>query len=748
MNPQHIPPEMQAYHQWVCWRFEDRGEGKPTKVPYTPTTHKLASVTRPETWCTFKEACAALPRFDGIGFVLSKQDPYTIVDLDKTTDKSQIAQQIFVQQTLDSYSEVSPSGAGLHIVIKARLDRGRRRGPFELYSDNRFMTMTGNVYHAKPIEFAQVKLDIVMESLGLNNETIIASTVDEPQKYDDLAIYNTAAGASNGDKFQALWNGDFETYHYGDQSRADFAMIDILAFYTKNRDQIKRLFRQSGLGQRKKAQREDYVNSMVNRSFDNVVPDVDFTNLQPNVRIHEPKPLITVEKPAQTYKKAGALSMPPGLTGEIAKFIFSRSFKPVPEMAITAALGYMAGLSGRAFNVSNTGLNLYLLLLARTGRGKEEMAKGVSAINAALQQTCPMIADFAGPGDLASGQALLRYMGDHNTNSFLSIFGEFGLKLKSITRNNALSSDLMLLKVLLDLYNKSGANDIVQPTAYSDSERNTAAIHSPAFTMIGESVPDWFYENVDDSMIMSGMLPRFCVVEYLGKRPPSNHDGKYVVPQQDMLNKISTLVSVAQGLLQGQQRCNVELDPEATRMSLELDARGDDEINSTDSGLSVELWNRVHLKTLRVAALLAVGKNAYNPIIDVECFTWAENFIIHGVESLKSKFDTGSIGSNTEQQQVNELIGLLKGYVGRRPNTPSITDKMYESYSLPVSFITQRLRRKRVFSTDKRGATAAIDKTIKILIDSGDLTMLPAMQSQSLFGKNGKFYAITGDLDY
>jgi hypothetical protein len=743
-----IPVEIQQVAQWVCWRHEDRGGNKPTKVPYNPRTFTFADVGRPETWCTFDSCVTAISHFDGLGFVLTKNDPWRIVDLDHTTEPALIQKQEYIQKLLDSYSEISPGGNGLHIVVKAQMkaDKGRRRGPFELYSSERFMTFTGNVYHNAPIQFAQGKIDHICEDLGFNHSTATANDIDRPQKHGDLDIYNIASSASNGKKFVDLWQGDITTWHFGDQSRADFALIDILAYYTQNKEQIKRLFLQSGLGRRKKAKRQDYVNNMIVRSFDNVVPEINFETFVPP----QPQPLVPtngiIQKPSHLYRQAGPLTPPPGLAGDIAEFLYSASHKPIKEVSIVGALGLMAGIAGRAFNVSSTGLNLYLLLLARTGRGKEAMAKGISKLNTRLQTVCPYIDDFEGPGDLASGQALLRAFSKSRSLSTLSIFGEFGIKLKSMCEGH-FAPDLMLQKVMLDLYSKSGATDRLMPTAYSDSEKTIGILHSPAFSMIGESTPDWFYDNVDGAMISSGLLPRFAVVEYLGKRPPSNPNAASAEPSPELINKLATLLSVVQGLLQNSKRIEIPFDSVAAKLSHDLDVRADEEINNNDAGLSAELWNRAHLKTLRVAALLAVGKNSMSPIIDAECFTWAENFVTHGIETLKKRFDDGEVGTNTEQQQVNAIVKFLRRFLESKPKSQAITIAMYQKYSLPLKYIITNMRRLKIFANDKRGPSMAIKMALQALEESGDVMRMPPLQVEKLFATTGKFYTIVGDLE-
>lgn len=733
-----IPAELRQYNQWILWKYEDKGKEKPDKVPYT-IEGKLASVSDPSTWATFDQCLHNVGIGDGIGFVLTTRDPFCCIDLDYTQDPTLIEVQKHFVNVLDCYSELSPSGKGLHLWCKAALQRGRRRGPFEIYSQNRFMTMTGRVYENKSIPYCQLKVEALLSEIGLcANEEKTVVKIDMPETMTDLAVWEMASNASNGVKFQSLWNGDYTTYHFGDQSRADFALIDILAFYTKNRNQIRRMFRQSGLGKRDKAKRDDYVENMIERSFDNQIPEMNFDGLRKRLKPYSQ----IIDKPEEKYEGSGPLSMPPGLLGEIAHFIYQQSYKPVAEMSIVGALGFMAGLCGRAYNISNTGLNLYLLLLARTGRGKEEIARGISKLVASMQLITPTIQDFGGPGDLASGQALLRVLTTHKTGSMLSIFGEFGIRLKAMCKAGALSSELMLQKVLLDLYNKSGATDRLMPTAYSDAERNTQIIHSPAFSMIGESTPDWFYDNVDESMISSGLLPRFCIVEYLGQRPPSNTYGQYVKPEPQMIERIAILVSVVQGLLQATQRCEVQMDEDGKRLSKALDERADDQINSSDGTMTAELWNRAHLKTLRVAGLLAVGKNPYAPVVDQECWMWAERFVLDSIESLSRRFREGEISSNQEEVQLQIVKRILASYLVEKPRSRVITDKLFTNAVIPYKYISQSLTQHRAFNQDRAGSAYAIRRNVQQLIDEGILSQVSPLQVSSVFETSGKLYSI------
>src|ERR1700728_746659 len=143
MNFNNIPQELRARPQWICWKLEDIGASKPTKLPINARTGKLAAVDNPESWCDFATAVKAAPNYSGIGFVFTEYDPYCFIDLDNTYgDKAKLNRQIEIQKELNSYSEISPSGEGLHVIVKANVIAGRKRDFIEIYSNVRYATFT------------------------------------------------------------------------------------------------------------------------------------------------------------------------------------------------------------------------------------------------------------------------------------------------------------------------------------------------------------------------------------------------------------------------------------------------------------------------------------------------------------------------------------------------------------------------------------------------------------------------------
>jgi putative DNA primase/helicase len=138
-----IPLELRSVARWVVWKAQGG-----TKVPYVaPGATRRASSTDESTWCSFAAARAAVldGKADGLGFVLG--NGYVGIDLDGCRDpvsgkRSELAEEIMAG--VQSYSEASPSGKGIHIIVRGQLPDGwRKLGPVEVYSDGRYFTMTG-----------------------------------------------------------------------------------------------------------------------------------------------------------------------------------------------------------------------------------------------------------------------------------------------------------------------------------------------------------------------------------------------------------------------------------------------------------------------------------------------------------------------------------------------------------------------------------------------------------------------------
>lgn len=246
-----LPEELRAIAQWVAWRAEPRVSGKPAKVPYSAVGVR-ASSTDPTTWLSHDDAVRL--DLDGVGFVFSATDPYCGIDLDHvlTPDGSLAAQATEIVEALDSYTEWSPSGGGLHIIARASLAGkvGNRKGSVELYDRGRFFALTGDVLDGRAtIHERQRQVDALHDSLFASRPAQPpVTTVGCGGGEADDALLDRARRASNGAKFSTLFDaGDWQRLGYPSQSEADFALASLLAFWTADAEQVDRLFRRSAL---------------------------------------------------------------------------------------------------------------------------------------------------------------------------------------------------------------------------------------------------------------------------------------------------------------------------------------------------------------------------------------------------------------------------------------------------------------------------------------------------------------------
>ena len=239
---ENIPAELRELKQFVCWVGND-------KVPRNPFTGGNAKSNDPSTWSDFDTACKACDTygFDGLGFMFA--NGYFGVDLDHCSDDIDFCDE-FVD-ALQSYAEYSKSGNGIHIICRGKLpDGARRKGNVEMYSSGRYFICTGNVYNPKYTEIADCTEAIKplhKKYLPGDTQRLDGSKLIESVDMDDQEVIDKARNCKSGYLFNMLYQGNWQGV-YSSQSEADLALCNQLAFWTqKDRKQIDRIFRTSGL---------------------------------------------------------------------------------------------------------------------------------------------------------------------------------------------------------------------------------------------------------------------------------------------------------------------------------------------------------------------------------------------------------------------------------------------------------------------------------------------------------------------
>jgi putative DNA primase/helicase len=260
-----IPDQLRRRPHWVTWTLETRtdkdGEKKATKVPRRPNDLSInASSTDPSTWAAYAVALATCPKpgaKSGIGFMFGGSG-FTGIDLDNCidTDTGEVAPWAAkIVEEFNSYSELSPSGRGIHIFVEAQMPGGKGHsrayggGKVESYSEGRFFTVTGRQLAGTPptIEKRQEVLNAFVERLWPQKPEPAPPRSSAGLTLSDQEILEKCRRAANGAKFCRLYDSGDLTEYAGDHSDADLALVGIMAFYTDDEAQLDRLFRSSAM---------------------------------------------------------------------------------------------------------------------------------------------------------------------------------------------------------------------------------------------------------------------------------------------------------------------------------------------------------------------------------------------------------------------------------------------------------------------------------------------------------------------
>lgn len=250
-----IPQSMKKRQAWVCWKYVER-DGKQTKTPINPKTGGNAMSNEPGTWGSYMMACAhkAQANLDGVGFMFG--DGFVGVDIDHciNTETGEIdPTALKIVRILESYTERSPSGTGIHIICMGKLPPGGRKNTkigLEMYDAGRFFTVTGDVLgEAKDVQERTEALQAVHVE-HMKPEQIEkpkpARTSDE-LPMDDLDLMRKMFDSNNGAEIESLFDGAWRG-KYESQSEADLALCNALAFWCAcDETQMDRIFRKSAL---------------------------------------------------------------------------------------------------------------------------------------------------------------------------------------------------------------------------------------------------------------------------------------------------------------------------------------------------------------------------------------------------------------------------------------------------------------------------------------------------------------------
>ena len=273
----HELDELKLLRQWVGYRLTcDDKSGKARKIPVNPMTGSNAKADNPTTWGTFEEAIlwaikdaqskgVQVGQAGGIGFEFGEPSGIMGIDLD-TVILEDGTLKLFaadIVATLNSYTEFSPSGRGLHILCKidmplSAIGDNRRNDAIglEMYDTGRFFTITGQIYgEPRTVKNASEEIKIIYDKYllreGIKNSNMTLSRSPTKVFFNrvdtDFEILKKIFNSWHGSEIRELYEGNISA-HDDDWSRADLSLCSHLAYWTGGDERrIDDLFRQSKL---------------------------------------------------------------------------------------------------------------------------------------------------------------------------------------------------------------------------------------------------------------------------------------------------------------------------------------------------------------------------------------------------------------------------------------------------------------------------------------------------------------------
>lgn len=281
---QNTPYPLRDRQIFVCWKFvyyNENGEPytKPQKVPFSPHYDGRAKSgsqdgSHIKTWGTFDEACKAVDKYgyDGIGIMFG--NGVMGIDIDGCIKDGQISDAARdIVTRVNSYTEYSPSGTGVHTLCFGSIPKGSRNDAIglEMYPSGRFFTLTGHRFEnysrmAKKADCQPVIDEIYNENFGQRTAAAIVNPVGAPteQTYTSAEIVKRLLSAPKmADKFRRLCQGkpprvwDAAKEQWTDRvdsnflkedgspdgSKLDYAFCKMLVFFRATAQQIDEIYR-------------------------------------------------------------------------------------------------------------------------------------------------------------------------------------------------------------------------------------------------------------------------------------------------------------------------------------------------------------------------------------------------------------------------------------------------------------------------------------------------------------------------
>jgi len=342
-----------------------------------------------------------------------------------------------------------------------------------------------------------------------------------------------------------------------------------------------------------------------------------------------------------------ALLGAPGFIQELMDWTLVTAPYPNLLAAFGAAVAMQAYLAGRKVrDVSGLRTNLYVLMLADSGSGKDHPRKTNYTVAHDAGLSDGIIRDVAssqGLEDFLLAQPNALWQADEMDGLIRAMSGGTEMRYEEIRC------------FLLSMFSESQNTHQVRKKAVSSWARENGCekggdIVNPCLTIHGSAIPEHFYSAVNEMLMTTGVIPRMLILEGAHIRRIGQEPALIDHPPQRLVDTAVWWKEFNPG--GGNMNTQAGSDPcpatvqqtEGAAKLLESTRRDFDRSwNESSSAASKAVWARAAEITRKLALIFACSKNYEAPVVDVDDATRAEAIIRHQIKRMLFMVDT-SVG--------------------------------------------------------------------------------------------------------
>jgi len=334
-----------------------------------------------------------------------------------------------------------------------------------------------------------------------------------------------------------------------------------------------------------------------------------------------------------------------GFVRRIFDYYMNTAYVPYQPFGLAAALSAFSTITQNYYTIDkyNLGLNLYHVLIADTGHGKEGPRDAIKKLFGEIE-LAGVVSE-----SIASGPAIKRRL--HNERNLLLMTDELGSALAAAAGKNADVHQVGLLKELRTLY--SSATTFIGGHNYADSRRDIPSISRPYVNLFGTSTPGQLMDAISRSQIENGLINRLVMIE-AEERPSRREERVDGTPPEDLVRDLKEFAMRRHNYLDV-----IRVTPEAQAVIKESE-RFQDELLGTGSEVA-GLFGRLTEHCLRVAGILAVSERPEKPVMTEKHMAWARDYIYAAFKRMEQSFEERFFESEYDKQ-IKHLLRVMKEY--------------------------------------------------------------------------------------